>query len=369
MKLNQLENIEHLDEAPQGMFKRAGLKMKSAFGSNVAKGQLQSGEIANKLKSEYMQYVGRQSGKYGNKPTTQTLVQFLSNKGLDSATVAKMIDKEIQAAKPPVNPDNVIQFQPNQKVSWTSKKDGQTKTAIVVDPAKGPEGHVNRNSVMTVKGKGGLFPLPKNAPGLKVANESIDRYRKNFERIDWSLKEDAEYFSALEFMGVMEAEVPGKVLDKVMNIVSVDMDVDDKGQITPSTNANTAEPDAPAQGKGAGLMKGIGKAIGGIANKAVSGVKSGLGDNPQDQEPSKIFDPEDEKTGKLQGSLNYQNISKEFPGLDPAVLRRSMSKSLTGKDLTKAEHETMSAALTQLLKKDPQETVKVMNLFKMAKEV
>jgi hypothetical protein len=366
MKLNQLENIEHLDEAPQGMFKRAGLKMKSAFGSNVAKGQLQSGEIANKLKSEYMQYVGRQSGKYGNKPTTQTLVQFLSNKGLDSATVARMIDKEIQAAKPPVNPNNVIQFQPNQKVTWTSKKDGTPKTATVVDPEKGPGGQPNS---ITVKGKGGAFPLPKNTPGLKVANESIDRYRKNFERIDWSQKDDQKYFEALEFMGVMEAEVPGKVLDKVMNIVAVDMDVDDKGQMTPSTNANTAEPDAPAQGKGAGLMKGIGKAIGGIANKAVSGVKSGLGDNPQDQEPSKIFDPEDEESGKMQGSLNYQNISKQFPGLDPAVLRRSMSKSLTGKDLTKAEHETMSAAFTQLLKKDPQETVKVMNLFKMAKEV
>src|SRR6056300_901537 len=101
MKLNQLENIEHLDEAPQGIFKRMGLKTKSAFGSDVAKGQLQSGDAANKLKKEYMLFVGRMAGKVGTtKPTTDTLLAFLKSKGADTKAVAGMIDKELQALAP-----------------------------------------------------------------------------------------------------------------------------------------------------------------------------------------------------------------------------------------------------------------------------
>ena len=46
-----------------------------------------------------------------------------------------------------------------------------------------------------------------------------------------------------------------------------------------------------------------------------------------------------------------------------------MSKGLNGQGLTKVENETMAQAMVQLLKKDPQQTVKVMNLFKMTKEV
>ena len=100
----------------------------------------------------------------------------------------------------------------------------------------------------------------------------------------------------------------------------------------------------------------------------MSGVTTGLGDNPETAQGSKIFDP-DEENKTMQGNLNYQNISKQFPGIDPTMLRRSMSKGLNGQGLTKVENETMAQAMVQLLKKDPQQTVKVMNLFKMTKEV
>jgi len=377
MRLDQLENIEHLDEAPLGFMRKQGLKLKSKLpggGADIAKGQLQVGDVANKLKSEYLQFVGQNARQYGKKPTTDTLLAFLQRKGIDTKEIAGIIDKELQALQPKApperqeptfnEPNNVIQFQPNQKISWTSKKDGQTKTAIVVDPEKGPGGQPNS---ITVKGKGGTFPIPKNAPDLKVANEDIERYRKNFERIDWTLKEDQEYFKALEFMGVMEAEIPDKVLDKIMDIAAAKTTTGMSPKQEPETDQGQDQQGGDEK-KGPGLFKTIGKAIGGVVGKAAGGVKAGITD-PDSADTSKIFPGDDEEGGEMKGSLNYQNIAKEFPNLDAQTLRRSMSKSLQGKGLTKTEHETMSAALTQLLKKDPQDTVKVMNLFKQAKEV
>ena len=424
MKLNQLENITHLDEAPQGMFKRAGLKAKSAFGSDVAKGQLQSGDTANKLKKEYMQFVGRMAGKVGTtKPTTDTLLAFLKSKGVDTKAVASLIDKELQALTPqkqePVStepPADAVKNEPAPQTSTDPNnplKPGNNtanmkQASLDLDNPNSSQGDLFKNNPipsMAPKTPAVKKPVGRTQGGGKVAgklsqtpgaiakrnarakankqlqlmsmySEDAQRYRKNFEKINWDLKEDQDYFNALKFMGVMEAEIPTKVLDKVLNSVAVDLTDPAAADVSTPQDAKDAQAgdqqsdtdSTGTQQKGDGVLKGVGKAIGGVVGKAVGGVKSGLGDNPEAKPGSKIFDP-DEEDGEVRGTLNYQNISKQFPGIDPTMLRRSMSKSLQGQDLTKAEHETMSAAMTQLLKKDPQQTVKVMNLFKQAKEV
>jgi len=434
MKLNQLENIEHLDEAPQGIFKRMGLKTKSAFGSDVAKGQLQSGDAANKLKKEYMLFVGRMAGKVGTtKPTTDTLLAFLKSKGADTKAVAGMIDKELQALAP--QQQEPVSNEPSAEPEKTEPEVGSDteldklksqnstdqnnplkpgnnttnmkQTDLGLDNPNDPQGDLfksnpipsmsTNNTTVTTKRKktggkiAGKTSMTKNAirkrnsrkkPGdqlelLSMYSEQSQRYRKNFERIDWTLKEDQAYFDALEFMGVMEAEIPTKVLDKVLNSVAVDLTEPAAADVNaPQDDQQSGQDDqqsgadnAGTQKKGGGLLKGIGKAVGGVFDKAKDGVQSGLGDNPEDKQASKIFDPDDEKgTGQMRGTLNYQNISKEFPGIDPTMLRRSMSKSLQGQPLTKSEHETMSLAMTELVKKNPQDTVKVMNLFKQARQ-
>ena len=401
MKLNQLENIEHLDEAPQGFLKRTALRARSAFGGDggaSAKGQLQTGEIANKLKSEYMQFVGRTAAKYGTKPTTQTLLAFLNKKGIDTREIAGMIDKELQALAP--QKQNQPQAEPEKiepEVGSNSELDKlkpQSSTDDNNPLAMNKKDDVDINVPVTMKRKktggkvAGQDSMTKSAiyqrnrrkksgdqlELLSMYSEESQRYRKNFERIDWTLKEDSEYFGALKFMGVFEAVIPTKVLDKVLSQVAVNVDIDDLGGMKPSDDPVNAEPDSgddtqagadgSQQKKDGGLLKGIGKAVGGIFNKATDGVKSGLGDNPEDKQGSKIFDPDEDETV---GSLNYQNIAKEFPGIDAPTLRRGMSKSLQGQELTKIEHETMSAAMTELLKKNPQDTVKVMNLFKQTR--
>ena len=406
MKLNQLENIDNLDEAPQGFLKRTALRARSAFGGDggaSAKGQLQTGEIANILKKEYMQFVGRTAAEYGNKPTTQTLLAFLNKKGIDTREIAGMIDKELQALAP--QKQNQPQAEPEKvepEVGSDSELDKlkpQSSTDDNNPLAMNKKDDVDINVPVTMKRKktggkvAGQDSMTKSAiyqrnrrkkagdqlELLSMYSEESQRYRKNFERIDWTLKEDAEYFGALKFMGVFEAVIPNNVLDKVLSRISVNIDKDDLGGLKPSpepiaqkqdepdSDDNTAQTgtDGSQEKKSGGFLKGIGKAIGGIAGKAKDGVQSGMGDNPEDAKASKIFDPDEEE--KMTGSLNYQNIAKEFPGIDATTLRRSMSKSLQGKQLTRVEHETMSAAMTQLLKKDPQQTVKVMNLFKQTK--
>ena len=435
MRLNQLDSNADVFEAPQGMIKRVVLRTKAFVGSDLAKGQLQTGGIANQLKKEYMTLVGRQAGKTGTtKPTSDTLIQFLASKGIDSKEVASIIDKELQAAAPPAQepandqpPADAVKNEPAAQTSTDPNnplKPGNNtanmkQASLDLDNPNSPQGDLFKNNPipsMAPKTPAVKKPAGRTQGGGKVAgklsqtpgaiakrnarakkpnsqlqlmsmySEEAQRYRKNFEKINWDLKEDQEYFNALEFMGVMEAEISDKIVDKILTRFAVDMDEPKQAQAkdTQPGQADTAtEPDASAQGKpqqdasnadnttqkkGGGFLKGVGKAIGGVTKKAVSGVTTGLGDNPETAQGSKIFDP-DEENKTMQGNLNYQNISKQFPGIDPTMLRRSMSKGLNGQGLTKVENETMAQAMVQLLKKDPQQTVKVMNLFKMTKEV
>ena len=446
MKLNQLDSNADVFEAPQGIFKTAGLKAKSFLGrSDLAKGQLQTGGIANQLKKEYMTLVGRQAGKTGTtKPTSDTLIQFLASKGINSKEVASIIDKELQAEAPPAQepandqpPADAVKNKPvaqtstdpNNPLKPGNNTANMKQASLDLDNPNSSQGDLFKNNPipsMAPKKPAVKQPAGRTQGGGKVAgklsqtpgaiakrnarakkpnsqlqlmsmySEQSQRYRKNFEKINWDLKEDQEYFNALEFMGVMEAEISDKIVDKILMRYAVDMDEPNQAQAkdtqktAPNDDPNTQKtaPDASAQAepqqdtgddadantdtdtqkKGDGFLKGVGKALSGVTKKAVGGVTTGLGDNPETAQGSKIFDP-DEQDKTVRGNLNYQNISKQFPGIDPTMLRRSMSKGLSGKGLTKVENETMAQAMIQLLKKDPQQTVKVMNLFKMTKEV
>ena len=429
MKLDQLDNSIELYEAPQGMFKRAGLGVKSKLGftkdmRDVATGQLQAGDVANDLKREYMKFVGRTANTYGNKPTTDSLVAFLQAKGLDSRKYANIIDKDLQTEPdqtPTTEPDQTPTTEPDQKtqgsntntntnnnnvtvnvppadavkkaqsstdannplkpgnnpVSMNTNTSGAEKTATTAATSSIPSMAPKKPGVRPQGGgkvKGQLSQTPdairkRNARAKKgdqlqlasIYSEESQRYRKNFEKINWDLKEDQDYFNALKFMGVMEAQLDTKMVDKIMNLAADELETGQ--QLAPKKQEK--EPGVVKKAADATAQAG-----GGILGKFTQGLSKGLSGDQDSMDTGKIFDKDqDQGDTTIQGNLNYQNISKQFPGIDPTVLRRSMSKSLQGQGLTKAEHEVMSAAMTELLKKDPQQTVKVMNLFKQAKEV
>lgn len=431
MKLNQLENIDNnndLNEAPLSFLKKTGLGIKSKFGNRTARGELKSGNKANELYNDYLEFVGQFKNTFKtNKPTTDSLLAFLDQKGLDKREFAQLIDKEVQASQPQqqqepekqeptidepqAEPKAQSSTDPNNPLKMGNKSNiktpgdignldsdksipGSTKT-IMPTQASNAEKTATGAATQSIpsmapkkpgvrpqgggKVKGQLSQTPgaikkRNARAkagsqlqlMSMYNEDVQRYRKNFDRIDWTLKEDVEYFDALKFMGIMEAELSKDVVSKILGVAAEKVTAN--APKTPQEpQADTQEPqqsqgtapDADAEEKP--------KDNRGIFKKAVQGFKAGFND-PEDPNPQMDQD-RDKASGEIKGSLNYQKISKEFPGVDPVLLRRSFSKSLQGKELTRQEINIMSQAMAELLKKDPAQTVKVMNLFKQAREV
>jgi len=423
MRLNQLENIHNNDltEAPLGFLKKTGLGIKSKFGSRTARGELSSGKKANQLYNDYLEYVGKFSKTFdSNKPTTDSLIAFLGDTlGLDKREFAQIIDKEVQASQPqqqqepqeptidepvdepkaqsstdPNNPlkmgnksniktpgdignldsDKSIPGGTTMPTQQTSAEKTATGAATQTIPSMAPKKPgVRPQGGGKVKGQLSQTPTAikkRNARAkagsqlqlMSMYSEDVQRYRKNFDRIDWSLKEDAEYFDALKFMGIMEAELSKNIVSKILGIAAEKVD-----KQAPQQAPQTQQQPDDAQGS-AGDEPEEPKDNRGIFKKAIQGFKAGIAD-PENPNPQMDQDREQAKSGQIKGSLNYQQISKQFPGVDPVLLRRSFSKSIQGKELTRQETTVMSQAMGELLKKDPAETVKVMNLFKQAREV
>lgn len=434
MKLNQLENIDNnddLNEAPLSFLKKTGLGIKSKFGNRTARGQLKSGNKANELYNDYLEFVGQFSNTFKtNKPTTDSLLAFLDQKGLDKREFAQLIDKEVQASQPqqqqePERQEPTIDEPEQEPAAQNADDEGNPLKMGNKSNIKTPGDIGNLDSDKTIPGSTAMptqqtgaektatgaatQTIPSMAPkkpgvrpqgGGKVKgqtsqtpnairkrnarakagsqlqlmsmySEEVQRYRKNFEKINWDLKEDTEYFNALRFMGIMEAELSKEIVSKILG-VAAEKTTANAPKTPQQPQADTQEPQADtqepqqAQAQGSTSDEEEPKDKRGIFKKTIQGFKAGF-QNPDD--PNAQMDTDREQGKGIRGSLNYQNISKEFPNIDPVMLRRSFSKSLANKELTRQEQVVMAQAMGELLKKDPSQTVKVMNLFKQAREV
>jgi len=102
MKINDLVT-KQLTEAPMGALKNIGNRAAAAFGSGKAQGRLETGQIANQLKKEFDQYLG----KIGQEATGEMVLQFLKSKGIPTAAAAKSIgipDLAAPAVQQPTQP-------------------------------------------------------------------------------------------------------------------------------------------------------------------------------------------------------------------------------------------------------------------------
>ena len=403
MKLNQLENFE-IDEAPLGFLKKTGLGIASKFGGRTARGQLKTGSAANELYNDYLEFVGQYANTYGStKPTTDSLLAYLEKKGLDKREFAQLIDKELQAMAPapeeeperqeptidepqaepqaqnandennPLKPGNNSNIKTpgdignldsdktipgsNTEIPITTnntttnvqqkrkKTGGRKKGGLKMTPTA----IYQRNRRKNKSGKGGQLELPL---GDSMYSEEAQRYRKNFERIDWTLKEDQAYYSALEFMGVMEAEIPKQVLDKILNIAAEKMPAD--APQAPQAQTDQGQDQDQDQSSG-----GFGGATGkskeekpGKWDSFKQGFKQGMsGDG-----------------GEKKGTINYQKIGDFFPEVDSGKMRKALGKALQGQPLSVEENKLLAYAFTELVKKDPQETTKLMNVLKQYRQ-
>lgn len=168
--LTESQQIE-LNEAPQGMFKRAGLGIASKLGSTKATGKLQSGDLANVLSKEYMNFVGRTAAKFGNKPTEETLYAFLQKKGYPTQAVKQLIDKEMAAIqakadakaakKNPVAPEGPGTDSPPGVIP---AKGDEPQMKVFANPQPTPKGFAPKTGKVTKPAaKAGATPTPVKA--------------------------------------------------------------------------------------------------------------------------------------------------------------------------------------------------------------
>jgi hypothetical protein len=401
MKLNQLENFE-IDEAPLGFLKKTGLGIASKFGGRTARGQLKTGSAANELYNDYLEFVGQYANTFqSKKPTTDSLLAYLEKKGLDKREFAQLIDKELQAMAPapeeeperqeptidepqaepqaqnandennPLKPGNTSNIKTpgdignldSDKTIPGSDKEIPTTTNTITTTTKRkktggrekgglkmtPTAIYQRNRRKNKSGKGGQLELPL---GNSMYSEEAQRYRKNFERIDWTLKEEQAYYNALEFMGVMEAEIPKQVLNKILNIAAEKMPAD--APQAPQAQADQGQDTDQDQSSG-----GFGGATGkgkeekpGKWDSFKQGFKQGMSGDGEEKK----------------GTINYQKIGDFFPEVDSGKMRKALGKALQGQPLSVEENKLLAYAFAELVKKDPQETTKLMNVLKQYRQ-
>lgn len=84
---------------PMGLSQKIGAGIRSLVPGSTgarAKGELQTGKVANKWKQEYMQYVGRSgSSKHGS---TETFISFLKSKKFTDDQIAKILKGTVTEA-------------------------------------------------------------------------------------------------------------------------------------------------------------------------------------------------------------------------------------------------------------------------------
>lgn len=95
MRINELVSEQQLDEKPMGFLSKMGNKALSAVGSDTAKGKLQSGAEANKLKKDFKFFLGqsRQSAE------PEVVLDFLKKQGYPTAGAEEEMKKATTGQK------------------------------------------------------------------------------------------------------------------------------------------------------------------------------------------------------------------------------------------------------------------------------
>ena len=81
MRINELVSEQQLDEKPMGFLSKMGNKAMAAVGSDTAKGKLQSGDEANKLKKDFKFFLGQ--SRQDAEP--EVVLDFLKKQGYPTA--------------------------------------------------------------------------------------------------------------------------------------------------------------------------------------------------------------------------------------------------------------------------------------------
>jgi hypothetical protein len=343
--VSQKQQKQQVDEAPVGMLKRAGLGIASKFGSSTAKGALDMAKYANGLRKQFDFYLGQTD----QKPNSDALIAFLKSNGFPTAGAeaalkqAAMasggaatgdIAKELGADK--IEPTGTIEVPPSPG------SDGAPETPAEPGSPEAPADSAAPAAPET--------PAEPEAP---AAGEVPPKEKK---------KKPAEGIGELsriaQLAGLRYNPVSETIIDEV-ELKNSTVDSIIKAAVTDILKAKMGQQlDAVIGGQGASAQD-ISKAGGdagdddgssGIGSSFIRGVKQGMSGG---EEPT-----------KTKGSLNYGKLSELLPGIDANQLRKSVTSYMAGNPLTREQMNVMSNAFGELVKMDPAQTAKALQLLK-----
>jgi len=343
---------QQVDEAPVGMLKRAGLGIASKLGSTSAKGALDTATMANGLRKQFDYYLGQTD----QKPNSDAIIAFLSTNGFPTAGAETAIKQAAMAAGTMPAKDMRATLgvgknagepmaTPNPKDSEMDPEAGPMATGEA-DPEMDPEAGPEEPKADSDEKNWDDYEEPAyKRKGIKNPFESIDELSRIAQ------------LAGMSYTPVQTEEV----IDEV-NLKNSTVDAIIKAAVTDILKANMGQKlDAVISGQGAASPQAINKAGGnaggsgeepstGIAGAFMKGMKRGI--------------TGDQEKVQTKGNLNYGKLSELLPGVDPNQLKKAIGNYMSGNNLTRDHMNVMAGAFGEIVKMDPAQTAKVLQLLK-----
>jgi hypothetical protein len=155
---------------------------------------------------------------------------------------------------------------------------------------------------------------------------------------------------------IIEGAIDDATVDKALLRVVADAEKMGMGQELGDPDGPQGPMTAPAGGGQQGSAQQQGNKQG-MASRFAQGFSQGM-----QGQTGTAADQDDQ--GEKKGSLNFQQMGALLPGIDQNQLRMALSTALRGGDLNRNMINTLSQAMVEIVKMDPQKTTAIMNQLK-----
>ena len=349
MKINDiLSQKQQIDEAPVGMLKRAGLGIASKLGSTSAKGALDTATMANGLRKQFDYYLGQT----GQKPNSDAIIAFLSANGFPTDGAQAAIKQAAIAA-------------------GTMPAKDMRDTLGIGKNAQGPMATPNPKEPAMEPKQPGEEPVAGAAEEPEVPKANSDE--KDYSQYDepaYKRKGIKSPFESLDDLariaqlaGTKYKAVQEAVIDEV-DLKNSTVDAIIKAAVQDILKANMGQKlDAVISGQGGATPQQINKAGGNAASSAQSGEPTSAAQSFIQGVKRGIAGDDKEKT-QTKGSINYNALSDLMPGVDPNQLRKAIGSYMAGNPLTRDHMNVMASAFGEIVKMDPANTAKALQVLK-----
>jgi hypothetical protein len=359
MKIKDILIESHdLTEAPVGMLKRAGLGIASKFGSDSAKGALDTATTANGLKKAYSRFLGQS----GQKPNADNILAFLNQNGLPTDGAQTAIQQAASASgvqlAPAKDMKSALGIGKNAGKPMATQNDQEPE----IDPnqpfdasgsAQEPGGDITDYDTPAYQRKGIADPKIKPMTATDKLKMDLKAGRglgkatgSKFKSAVQAGKDKGLNMSRVNSgTPVMEVELKTSTVDKIILAAVQDAVKNNMGQqLSAVASGEVSAGAAPSSG-------------GGAMSKFAQGFKKGLtGQDSGDADKS--------DAATLQGNVNYSQLAQILPGVDPKTMAMVINRIKQGKEPSVQQMAQLGSAFVALLKADPQSKQQAINLLK-----